>query len=321
MADLYTRNNVLYNVDYAYNFNQDYSFLYNLNSLGHEKKLTQNSSIIVKTNLDKHFNDYSLNNFGFRDYADLIKNNPADIVALGCSNTFGLGLNQNYIWPSILQNNTGLKVANLGIAGSSVHLQLSSFLYYLNNIGLPKYVFALLPDCFRFSCIDDNFSYTSGHSDDSSILPKKLVTSVLTVNFITGESENFDKIIKTPTRPEYFISGHQALEQYINAIYTIQSICKLLNIKFYYSTWHNFSENTLLNIMFKNSNSGLNKNNYVSINENFADCEDYHGNIKDEIINKMWFTAADNKHLGIHWHTHAAEHFIEKIKDDNTWNK
>lgn len=317
MADSYTKNNVLYGINYAYNFNQDNSFLWNVVVLGHDNRLTKNSSVTLKTYLDKGFNTYNLNNFGFRDTVDLTKNDPADIVALGCSNTFGIGLDQNYIWPNILQNKTGLRVANLGMAGASVHLQLNALLYYLNNVGIPKYVFALLPDCFRFSHIKDNFSYDAKSLD----APLKGITSVLTVNFLTGEHENLDKIIKTPTNPEYFISGHQALEQYISGIYTIQSICNLLNIKFYYSTWHNFAENMLLNIMFKDNNSGLNKDNYISVNGSFAECDDYHENIKDEIIKKMWLVAADDKHLGIHWHTHAAEYFTEKIKDDNTWNK
>lgn len=65
---------------------------------------------------------YYLNNYGYRNDFDFdIKELKGKdiILCLGCSNTFGMAVEKNLVWPSLLQQNNKELVLNLGIPGAS----------------------------------------------------------------------------------------------------------------------------------------------------------------------------------------------------------
>jgi hypothetical protein len=284
-----------------------------------------------KTDLDRNVNDYYLNNLNFRDRRDWINNNPAEIVALGCSHTYGIGVPQEYNWPSIVEARTGKTVANLGICGASAELNLNSFLRYLDTVGKPKYVLACFPDHLRYSHITEGkFYYVNGAQDDHS-KSRKVVTHLRTSDHITGEINIKDKIIKLPGDAKYLIPTQESLNQYISSIYIIEKICKFLDIKFYWGTWSMATQKIFTENLFLEDWFCLNKNNHVeSIKSNstaneFFDKENYYREVKCQLShsmdekdfekykNNMWKIGSDNNHLGIHWQHHTAESFIEWI--------
>jgi hypothetical protein len=280
-----------------------------------------------KTDIDNRINDYYLNNQNFRDKKEWVDGDPAEILALGCSNTYGLGIPQEYNWPSIIESKTRKTVANLGICGASAESNLNSFLLYLDRVGKPKYVMACFADYLRYSHIVDGKFYNFEGPE-----ARKVVSFLRTADYITGEINVNSKIIKLPGDARDLIPAQESLHQYISSIYIIEKICKFLDIKFYWGTWSETTQNIFTKNLFLEEEFYLDKNNNIgniplSImtkkNSNYPSChkedQDLVINLIDKIdISKheggMWFVGSDGSHLGIHSHYHIAESFIEKIE-------
>lgn len=289
-------------------------------SLLHGKDMIISTLGIVdnKTSLDEYSNEYYINNLNFRDKRNWEYGKPANVIALGCSQTFGVSVPQEYTWPSIVESQTGLAVANLGICGASAEKMLNSFLYYLDNIGVPEYVFACFPDHLRYSHVVEGDFYKIDAKVDKNPRSKKVVSNLRTSDHLTGEINIHDKIIKLPTDPRYLIPTQEAISQYISSIYTIEKICKLLNIKFYWGTWKHESQIIFTENLFLQKDFCLNSKNHIeeinSVHE--LGCQSDHLIDKidfDKYKNQMWDRGSDKIHLGIHWQLHTAESFIKKI--------
>jgi hypothetical protein len=300
----------------------------------HNKFMKLNDMNVVdkKTTLDKNTNDYYINKLEFRDKKEWIFGNPADIIALGCSHTYGIGVPQEYNWPSIVESKTKKSVANLGICGASAQKTLESFLFYLEAVGLPKYVLACMPDHHRYShVVEGNFFSLNGGEEKTN--SKKVVTHTRTSDHVNGDVNIKEKIVKLPADPRYMISTEESISQYISSIYTIEAICNLLNIKFYWGTWHDSTKMMFLESLFTMDDFCLNRNTFVETirsqvlanpllkNVDYLDeenCDSTH-DMKSEDFDKyksMWKIASDKSHLGIHWQQHTADSFIAKIEKD-----
>jgi len=284
-----------------------------------------------RTILDNYTNEYYTNNFHFRDTVNWESGKPSDIIALGCSHTYGIGVPQDYNWPSIIKLKTNKSLANLGICGASAASVLNSFLLYLDRVGMPKYAIACFPDYLRYSHISDGKFYSFSYKEQK--FAQKVVTHVRTADYITGESHVEDKIIKLPMDPKYVIPAEESLSQYISSIYTIEKVCKFLNIKFYWGTWSGFTQEMFEQNLFLEEEFCLDKNNYINgididisldkspeeiVQARGLGCKSDHGMNKEDFekYKDMWGVASDHNHLGIHWQHHTAENFIKKIGEN-----
>jgi len=95
--------------------------------------------------------EYKFNQDGFRTH-DL--NQSFDIVCFGCSFTMGTGVHAIDTWPGQLELVTGLKIANLGHAGSSNDTAFRFAAHYLKKIK-PQYAIWLQTDNHRLELLDD----------------------------------------------------------------------------------------------------------------------------------------------------------------------
>lgn len=71
-----------------------------------------------------------------------------DVICLGCSYTFGLGLQNDETWPTILQKKTKLTVGNFGTAGCGIDGIYRQFLYVKKHFKFKK-ILVLLPGFYR----------------------------------------------------------------------------------------------------------------------------------------------------------------------------
>ena len=85
---------------------------------------------------------YRLNSEGFR--GDEFNSDNPNIVTLGCSYTFGIGLAEQDIWPSMLGQHLNLAVHNLAIPGSSPDRAFALAEYWL-PILKPQRVYMATP--------------------------------------------------------------------------------------------------------------------------------------------------------------------------------
>lgn len=171
------------------------------------KENTKNKSSLA--NNKKEYNipwkySYKLNKSNFRS---IEFHENTEILALGCSHTFGVGVPIEFIWPTFVSNLTGIKdVVNLAITGSSVSLQVRLLANYINKYNAPKIVLCNFPDFNRYEMFDDFGRRKMGSSNDA--------------NF-----EDFSKSL---------LSSYM---QNLQAINFLESICKTNNIKLVWQCW------------------------------------------------------------------------------------
>ena len=149
--------------------------------------------------------EYKYNSHGFRTVEF---DQQFDVVCFGCSYTMGTGVHEKDTWPSQLENLTGLRVANLGHAGSSNDTAFRYAQHYLPLLK-PKHAIWLQTDMHRLELIDD--------------------ARAVNLNIIAGDTSN-------PCADDYFIKvwfsseTNQLLNLQKNTL-AFGSLCDSLNIK------------------------------------------------------------------------------------------
>lgn len=95
---------------------------------------------------------YDINSYGFRS-KELSGEERDSITILGCSHTFGIGLPEEWTWPSILSKKMNLPVHNFAMAGGSLD---GCFRVYneWQPIIKSKITCVLLPPGIRFECVE-----------------------------------------------------------------------------------------------------------------------------------------------------------------------
>ncbi len=310
--------NLIPNTDFLLDIDQEYLIKYNIARLGFKNDVNVKQQT---THLDFNKNIYEINNFAFRDKKDLVPGNPADILTLGCSQTYGVGLPQDYIWPFLLEKETKNTVANLGMSGAGAKTMLDVMMYYIKYIGKPKIVVGLFPDCFRYLHVrDKNFYLVTKNNIDMFPEPPQLsVTFLKTVDHKTGDVYMKDKFVRFPCEPSFVIPPQESIKQFFSSIHLIETICNLLDIKFY---WGTYDANTkdIIKEMFKNERFKLNTLNYIN---NITDClslpnRTFSNESKkisdiDPLYKDMITLAADKQHFGISQHFCIVDSIMEHL--------
>jgi len=103
---------------------------------------------------------YQVNNYGYRsdNFEKMPDLSDSHVLFAGCSLTFGFGLpyKQNWaglLWKELFSNQN--KFLCLGAVGASVDYVVDRIYDYINNFGVPKTVFALMPSAYRKTLKDD----------------------------------------------------------------------------------------------------------------------------------------------------------------------
>ena len=105
---------------------------------------------------------YSFNQYGFRCKQF---DNSEGFIALGCSFTEGVGLQQDQVWPTIVGKNTNLSAWNLGVGGCSTDTCFRLLYNWIEKLNV-KFVLLLTPDISRFEFFSD--------CQPTSFLPNKI---------------------------------------------------------------------------------------------------------------------------------------------------
>lgn len=92
---------------------------------------------------------YNVNMHGFRCEEMPTEKKPRSIIALGCSNTFGIGIPVGQIWPTLVGNTLRNRPYNLGVPAGSLDTAFRVLLAWLPKIR-PSHVFLLEPPGVRY---------------------------------------------------------------------------------------------------------------------------------------------------------------------------
>lgn len=254
--------------------------------------------------------------------------NNVDLLTAGCSQTFGVGLNENETWPYFLSKNNNKTYNKMSYPGGSTYHIVNNLFKYFEFYGNPKSIFCVFPDVRRLRTIIDYEIL----NNESAFRPKEISGEVEKFNFVNANSARYyfnkserksdiPKYIKMPTSPEYIYSDLYCSSLNFNAIRSLEIYCNQHIIPFKWTTWSNSD------FYFQNIYSSL-FSNYIEVDSVAYDidathslnCQEkighvncnYHTNQIDIYGNKF-YVADDNDHYGVHWQMHIAEMFSKYL--------
>lgn len=189
--------------------------------------------------------EYRRNNYGYR--SEEFSNN-ADILVVGCSHTFGTGLDENLRWGDVLAGKLGLIPQTIAEAGMSISWLVEKVISHISIFGAPQKIVCLFPDPNRFSAVIDSKTLSSDSLNMGSYVgQEKLNNSERGQKVIhSGHEESNNKdvtYIKRPFNAKFVITRDMALHQSIRSIRFLEKYCNDLKIPLIWGTWdNNFSE-------------------------------------------------------------------------------
>lgn len=249
---------------------------------------------------------YKINKHGYRS-EEFEKDN--EVLVLGCSQTFGSGMLNDFTWPNIFCNSINKKYSRLSITGDSIGAQVYKAFKYFEEIGNPKIVLGLFP-LYRLEYVS---------------VPKKFVASLRSGNteqerLCTGIAYIYEEspiqFSKAPHDPEHIIPKEFVIFYNFMFIKMLEQYCESHGIKFIWSIYDNNNVETYIQ-----SNPNISKN-YLKTSDYGKYCKDENKNCNIEFSNhELYNWAADYNptrhlgHWGIHSHTHIAEIFLERYRE------
>jgi len=215
---------------------------------------------------------YKLNKFGFR--TKNFESNKKFILTSGCSNTFGIGLPEQYIWPSLLKDkvNKKIDVYNLAFPGHGYFMIIKNIFNFIKQYGKPEAIFIMFPNLNR----DIYFSK----------IKKDFVAQVINVSHVFHGNNDMKNFVLN------YDEGANILKtiSYLNAL---EMFCNSAGIKFAWTTW---ADKEIIELI-KFDNFYFFENLYYN---NLSKNKEYKNLIDKENL-YMWDIAGDNAHPGINW--------------------
>lgn len=268
-------------------------------------------------------NTYEINKNGFR--GEVYEN--SDVIASGCSITFGLGVPEEGRWTNILSNQINENITNLGVEGASIKSICTNIIQYCMNNKMPKEIFCLFPDFFRSMVVVDKEFYKSGLSKGYWSESHNLTLTFCNPKVSQHSKNRILMEIKDKSNIEDSVSPHQLILDSVNFIYILESFCLTNGIKLYWTTW---DEPTfeILKEMSKIKDFKL-KNFSPSMPSFSSECRSHYnfgfdnhpqwerGSDYSIINNKK---TKDYAHPGIHFHTHVSKLFYN-LRKQNSYDK
>jgi len=178
-------------------------------------------------------NTYEINSIGLRGEID----ENSEILASGCSITFGLGVPESGRWTNLLSKKINKSVTNLGNPGDSVENICMNIIQYCLNTKMPKEIFCFFPDFFRSVVIVDKEFYKS-RVNRGSMGTKDNLEQVFCNPKIIQDKRSFFMEIQDQKYIEDSTSPHQLVVDSIRFIYVLESFCLSNNIKLHWTTWN-----------------------------------------------------------------------------------
>jgi hypothetical protein len=270
------------------NFNNNFKFIKEENTYTHLGKIKEI--------------EYRFNNIGYRG-SDV--KGDEDFIAIGCSQTYGYGLPEEFTWPSQLEKILGSRVVNLGAIGASAGSSIMRAISYINQNKKPKAVFACLPikraEHFAVPGL------TVGETNPVGV-------------FISAPAENnIKKFSKAPHKFQEVVAVEDNIFNSFLMINLFDQYCKEAGIKFIWTGWEIcFNDNRIAKLINNKTNGLFFYNKIEDIESSYKNknCHSAYSNhplfnyASDGGINSDLKTFYGHK--GIHWNLHAAESFYSE---------
>jgi hypothetical protein len=269
---------------------------------------------------DPH-NDYIPNNKGLRG-PDIAL---ADIVTIGCSQTFGVGVQEEQTWPAVLSKMTNKSYVNLGTPGISPQAMVNSAIAYVRDFGMPKYVCANFPSLFRFTL--PTKSDLLIYQDPGNYATDTPRTDVYNMNllpdggFSRGYAQEWPSYSKRPHKIREVLPNEVALYLSMMAINHLIEFCSAAGIQLLFTTWYLETQEFLDEKARRSADpylhdDKLDMSSYMPLPE----LERFPAHARELLCHSdhpktiSWHEGTDiSQHMGVHQHLHYAELFAARI--------
>lgn len=241
----------------------------------------------------------------------------SDIVSLGCSMTFGLGVDPGQAWPDLLAKDLNMSVHNLAGCGKSVMWSINKFFSYANKFGNPKILTCLFPEFTRVE-VSSTISHMTPRYNQ---FPKHDLGNDKIIRYGIWNQNNKFNTGSGVFIAEDSIPSEMSFDISIQYIKMLEMYCNTNNIKLLWGTW---SETESL---WLDKNISLTEfKNYVKLGMHdwhFSkeegmkeiykeDCHTEYAELKNFYYSKDAKTAP-TPHFGLHRMIHLSESFKKEI--------
>lgn len=256
----------------------------------------------TKLSFDNSFT-YNLGALKFREPK---LNKDAEILAVGCSNSFGVGLPYELSWPATVSKALNVKYSNISQPGTSVMHEIMNIFHYCKAFGNPKIILCMFPNFERSRMFVDNKTTYSKEATEKNPQPYDIFTNAL---------QSRPNFLKLPVAKDELISEQQAFYYNTLFIFILEQYCRSNQIKLIWSTW---GDHDNFDLMFKETYEYYESDSQKLFIENVYNCKNHESlrNQHPKIFDKAADVYSQNPHPGVHWHQHVSEFFVNKIKED-----
>lgn len=265
--------------------------------------------------------EYEINSHGYRgkDFTG-----SEELMILGCSQTYGRGIPQEFTWGHVFANKINKKYVNLAQEGDSAQAQVYKAFNYFKEFGNPKIIVASLPSTrIEMPCIPKKFGKAPFALQDN-IEERDRIQQI----FLYDELEKYSK---SPHNPQEILPVQFTIFYSFMFVQILEQYCESNNIMLIWNIWDDFLFydylktnvpeilNNYLNIKFSrfmfNDQNGIEFMDDGQLQNNQYVIPECHQELKDH---PLFYRAADynpgisNGHYGIHLNQHIAEDFYHE---------
>jgi hypothetical protein len=251
---------------FFYNTDDEISYEKNLKKLGDDWYYT-NKQIT-----------YEYNSYGYRtkEFVDINENY---FITFGCSNTEGVGLENEKTWPNLVSFETKYDVFNLGMSSTSIDFQYFNTILLCNHIiktnKIPKFVVYLWPSSERTT-----FLYKQNN---------EYILDIMSANYSPIKNNEIKNKFYEFYKTGFVIDEGEKIKQNFFSILSSNLLWKTLNVFVINLTY----DDNLFNVV-KNETIDMN---YIKIDSNISDL------------------ARDRVHYGINIQKQVKSIILEKLTE------
>jgi hypothetical protein len=308
-------------VSYAYN--SDVIDRLFFNNLDYSHKFIYDDTLTLEDGSRINGSDFYKVNSKFYRGKDFV--DSPEIIVSGCSFTYGAGLSENNMWPSMLSELMGMQHINLALPGKSVTSIINNLYSYFREYGHPKYIFCLFPSFGRFELPinkDLILSVRNTSPDTYNGSPMFFGEPIESGGYVQDIIIRDDILSEKPIyskKPHVFediISLDLPYWTAIKAILSFEQYCSVAGIKFLWATYEEDMESAIHIIKDRH------KDHYTSFIEmGTGYLNDCHQDYKEN-NSYIWEWALDrdrgleHAHPGLHFNIHVTEAFSKALGID-----
>jgi hypothetical protein len=179
---------------------------------------------------------YNVNNYKYRG-PDYIEN--IDIIAAGCSFTYGIGVPLGGTWSDLLSKLANNSYVNVSMPGASIPWIVDSIFRYIETFGPPKIgIVALLPDLTRADVIVNKHVTTATETNKQDFFPQYYDESgVLSLISLQDSNDSPPMYLKRPYPVEHIHLNEEAIRHSVDKIKLLEQYCTAAGIPLIWSSW------------------------------------------------------------------------------------